>query len=518
MHISHWAERTPDAVAIRMAGSGETRTFVELEHGSNRAAHLLRELGLKRGDVFALWSSNNPQFMEIAWAMQRAGLVMTPIAAKLHASEAAYIINDSGARVVIVDASIGGAAQELAREARALCPTVETFFSIRGELPGLASWEAAAASMPATPIADQSCGRQMIYSSGTTGKPKGVRQPLPTEAFDADGGYEVFHRTMFKPEPGTVFAATAPLYHSGPLAMVMAEMRLGATVLIFEKFDAEAVLAAIQRHRVQRGQYVPTMFTRMLKLPPDVRARYDVSSVRLAIHSAAPCPIEVKQAMIDWWGPVLFEIYGGTENAGSTMIDSHEWLKKPGSVGRGMQGKVHICDENGAELGPNETGLIYFEGGSTFSYLNDPEKTRQARHPRHPDWATFGDIGRVDEDGYLFLSDRRAFMIICGGVNIYPQEAENVLALHPEVADVAVFGVPDPDMGEQVKAAVQPADWAKAGPSLEAELIAYCRTRLASLKCPKSIDFERELPRDAAGKMMKRQLRDRYWQAQPHSG
>jgi acyl-CoA synthetase (AMP-forming)/AMP-acid ligase II len=299
--------------------------------------------------------------------------------------------------------------------------------------------------------------------------------------------------------------------------MVMAEMRLGATVLVFEKFDAEAVLAAIEKHRVQRGQLVPTMFTRMLKLPPEVRARYDVSSLRLAIHSAAPCPIEVKQAMIDWWGPVLFEIYGGTENAGSTMIDSHEWLKKPGSVGRCMQGKLRICGEDGAELDPNETGVIYFEGGATFSYLNDPEKTRQARHPQHPDWATFGDIGRVDEDGYLFLSDRRSFMIICGGVNIYPQEAENVLALHPDVADVAVFGVPDPDMGEQVKAAVQPADWAKAGPKLEAELIAYCRARLASLKCPKSVDFERELPRDATGKMQKRQLRDRYWLARPQA-
>jgi acyl-CoA synthetase (AMP-forming)/AMP-acid ligase II len=253
------------------------------------------------------------------------------------------------------------------------------------------------------------------------------------------------------------------------------------------------------------------MFTRMLKLPDAVRAGYDISSIEVAIHSAAPCPVEVKQAMIDWWGPVLFEIYGGTENAGSTMIDSHEWLKKPGSVGRFGQGAIHICSEAGDELPVGETGLIYFEGGSDFSYYNDPQKTRDARNPAHPTWATFGDIGRVDEDGYLYLSDRRAFMIICGGVNIYPQEAENVLTLHPAVADVAVFGIPDADMGEQVKAVVQPTDGSQAGPRLEAELIAYCRSKLAPLKCPKSIDFEGELPRDPTGKMLKKQLRDRYW-------
>jgi acyl-CoA synthetase (AMP-forming)/AMP-acid ligase II len=515
MHISHWAERTPTAVAIRMAASGEERTFLELDRASNRGAQLLRRLGLRRGEVFAIWSGNSPQFLEIAWAMQRSGLYMTPIAAKLTPAEAAYIINDSGARVVVIDAAIGPAAPAFAQQAAELCPNVEAFFSVRGELPGVDDWEAAAANLPSTPIADQSCGRQMIYSSGTTGRPKGVRQPLPAEAFDADGAYEQFHQATFKSGPGSAFLATAPLYHSGPMAMAMAEMRLGATVVVCEKFDAEAVLAAIETNRVERGQFVPTMFVRMLKLPADTRARYDLSSMRLAIHSAAPCPVEVKRAMIDWWGPVLFEIYGGTENAGSTMIDSHEWLRKPGSVGRVAHGEMHICSEDGAELGPNATGLIYFEGRATFSYLNDPEKTRNARHPLHLDWATLGDIGRVDEDGYLFLSDRRSFMIICGGVNIYPQEAENALALHPAVADVAVFGVPDPDMGEQVKAVVQPADWSAAGPALEAELISYCRTQLASLKCPKSVDFERELPRDPTGKMMKRLLRDRYWPAGP---
>jgi acyl-coenzyme A synthetase/AMP-(fatty) acid ligase len=369
--------------------------------------------------------------------------------------------------------------------------------------------------MPGTPIADQSGGATMIHSSGTTGKPKGVRQPLPTEPFDEENFYQKFHRAIFNTEPNSAFMVTAPLYHTGPLSMVMADLRMGGTALVFEKFDAEKVLEAIEKHQVRRAQFVPTMFTRMLKLPDEVRARYDVSSMKAAMHSAAPCPVEVKRAMIEWWGPVLYEIYGGTENAGSTLIDSHAWLAKPGSVGRMMQGKVHVCAEDGTELGAGETGLLYFEGGSDFSYLNDPDKTRDSRHPVHLHWATFGDIGRVDADGYIFLSDRRAFMIICGGVNIYPQEAENLLTLHPKVADVAVFGVPDPDMGEQVKAVVQPTEWAQAGPELEAELIAYCRGQLASLKCPRSIDFERELPRDPTGKMMKRELRERYWRKAP---
>jgi acyl-CoA synthetase (AMP-forming)/AMP-acid ligase II len=296
------------------------------------------------------------------------------------------------------------------------------------------------------------------------------------------------------------------------MLMTMSEQQFGATILLLEKFDPELLLASVEKYRATRAQFVPTMFSRMLKLPDEVRGRYDVSSLQFVIHSAAPCPAEVKRQMIEWWGPILFEIYGGTENAGATVIDSHEWLRKPGSVGRAFHSTIHICDEAGDELPVGETGVIYFEGGSDFSYYNDPEKTKDARNPKNPKWRTFGDIGRVDEDGYLFLSDRRAFMIIAGGVNIYPQEAENVLILHPAVQDVAVFGVPDPDMGEQVKAVVQPVDWSKAGPALEAELIAYCRQHLAGLKCPKSVDFEHNLPRDITGKMMKRELRARYWQ------
>jgi acyl-coenzyme A synthetase/AMP-(fatty) acid ligase len=509
MHIKDWAARTPDSPALIMAGTGETVTFAQMEAASNRGARLLRSLGLQRGDAFALWSTNNARFHEITWAMQRSGLYMTPPASKLKAPEAAYIVNDCGARVLIVDAAVAGS-EDMVREAAALCPKVEKIYAICGDLPGVERWEDATARMPATPIPDQSAGRPMIYSSGTTGRPKGVRMPLSDLPFDTPP--YVIYAEHFPVEAGTAFVATAPMYHVGTLLMTLSEQQCGATIILMEKFDPEALLATVDKYKPQRAQFVPTMFSRLLKLPAEVRAKYDVSSLKLAIHSAAPCPVAVKRQMIDWWGPILFDIYGGTENAGATVIDSHEWLRKPGSVGRAFHSTLHICSEEGDELPVGETGLIYFEGGSDFSYYNDPEKTKDARNPKNTLWRTFGDIGHVDEDGYLFLSDRRAFMIIAGGVNIYPQEAENALIVHPAVHDVAVFGVPDPDMGEQVKAVVQLADPSKAGPAMEAELIAYCKSQLATLKCPKSIDFEESLPRDITGKMMKRELRARYWE------
>lgn len=511
MHIAHWAKVQPDAPAIILAGTGETVTFRELEDNANRGAQLLRALGLKRGDVFALWSGNNPCFLEIAASMSRSGLYMVPIAAKLQAGEAAYIIRDSGAKLLIVDAGLKHAA-ELVANLVALCPNVAKAYAIRGDLPGLERWEHAIAAMPAELIPDPSAGQQMMYSSGTTGQPKGVQRPLSDAAHDAPSGFAMLMQHRYQSRPGTTFLVSAPLYHSGPFAMALTELNIGATVLIFPHFDAEGMLAGIARYRPERGQFVPTMFVRLLKLPAETRARYDLSSLRHAIHSAGPCPIEVKRQMIGWWGPVFDEIYGGTENVGSTMIDSHEWLQKPGSVGKAFGSVIHICGEAGDELPVGETGTIWFEGATGFRYRGDPEKTRGTFHPLHSGWATFGDIGRVDEDGYLFLSDRKAFMIICGGVNIYPQEVEDLLTLHPAVADVAVFGVPDADMGEQVKAVVAPADWGKAGPELEAELIAFCKASLATLKCPSSVDFARELSRDEGGKLAKKALRARYWE------
>ena len=510
VHPAHWAALHPEAPAIVMAGSGETVTFRQMEDAANRGARLLRLLGLKHGDVFALWSANNARMIEIAWSMNRAGLYLVPIAGKLLAGEAAYIVDDSGARVVIIDAGLPHA-RDMVERFSALCPRIEHAFALGGDLPGLARWEHAVAAMPADPLPDPVMGMPMIYSSGTTGRPKGVWRALPDKPYDAANPFAALMAQRYGVKPGGLFVISAPLYHTGPISIAMAALCLGAAVLLFEKFDAEEMLEAIDRHRPQGGQFVPTMFIRLLKLPSEVRAKYDVSSLKVAIHSAAPCPVEVKRAMIEWWGPVLEEIYGGTENVGSTMIGSAEWLTRPGSVGRSAAGSMHICDEEGRELPPGEIGTIYFGSAMPFEYKGDPDKTLGVRHPDQPGWATFGDIGHVDADGYLFLSDRKAFMVISGGVNIYPQETENVLALHPAVADVAAFGIPDPDLGERIMAVVQPADPARAGPEFEAELIAFCRERLAGMKCPRNIDFADTLGRDPAGKIAKHALRARYW-------
>ena len=371
MHIKDWAERMPDTPALIMAGSGETVTFAQMEARSNQGAHLLRSLGLTRGDAFALWSTNNARFHEITWAMQRSGLYMTPIASKLKAGEAAYIVGDCGARVLIVDAAVAHAA-DLVQRASELIPQVEKIYSIGGELPGVESWEAARDKMPTTPIPDESSGRPMIYSSGTTGRPKGVRMPLSDDPIDTPPF--VMYNDIAPVRPGTAFVATAPMYHVGTLLMTLSEQQLGATIILLEKFDPELLLKTVDKYKPERSQYVPTMFWRMLKLPQEVRDRYDMSSLKLAIHSAAPCPVPVKHQMIEWWGPILFDIYGGTENAGATVITSHEWLKKPGSVGKRPEllGSK-ILDEQGDECPPNVAGTIYHQlpPGGGFTYYKD---------------------------------------------------------------------------------------------------------------------------------------------------
>jgi fatty-acyl-CoA synthase len=352
----------------------------------------------------------------------------------------------------------------------------------------------------------------MLYSSGTTGRPKGVRPPLPDRQVDepGDGMVAVFGDRIGL-GPDTVFLSPAPLYHAAPLRLCATVQALCGTVVVLERFDAEGALAAIERYRVTHGQWVPTMFVRMLKLPAEVRDRHDLSSLRIAVHAAAPCPAEVKQRMLDWWGPILHEYYSSTEVAGMTWIGPEEWRSHPGSVGRPILGVVHICDDDGRELPTGVVGTVYFERDARpFEYHNDPVKTRGAEHPAHPNWTTVGDIGRLDQDGFLYLTDRRAFMIISGGVNIYPQEVEDVLALHPAVADVAVIGVPDPEMGERVLAVVTPAAGATPGSELERELISYVRDRIASYKAPRSVDFVDELPRTPTGKLVKTLLRDRY--------
>jgi acyl-CoA synthetase (AMP-forming)/AMP-acid ligase II len=383
-------------------------------------------------------------------------------------------------------------------------------FALGGEQPGYATWNTIAAAQPATPIADERAGIDMLYSSGTTGRPKGIYKPLPENPdINALSSLGQRTRTVFKMDEHTVYLSPAPLYHAAPLRFTMAIQELGGTVVVMEHFDAEEALALIERYKVTASQWVPTHFVRLLKLPEDVRTRYDLLTHRLAIHAAAPCPVPVKKDMIGWWGPILHEYYGGSESVGFTSIESDEWLTHPGSVGQAKIGFIRICDENDEPLPTGETGVVYFEGGPKFAYHNDPEKTAQA-YNRHG-WATLGDIGWQDEEGYLYLTDRKSFMIISGGVNIYPQEIENLIVTHPKVADVAVIGAPDPEMGEKVIAIIQPLDWADATQAFADELRNWTRARLSGVKTPRQIDFLAELPRHPTGKLYKRLLRDKYW-------
>lgn len=500
------AQRIPDKPAVVMAGSGRTTTYRELDENSAALARVLHDAGLRRGDVVALLSDNAPECFEVYWAAMRSGLYLTGINNHLSADEVAYIVADSGARALVVSAELGDLAVQVVRKA----PDVRHRYAFGGAVPGCADYRGAIAEAGER-LSEQPRGAEMLYSSGTTGKPKGVRLPLPDHDVEQPDVLVPLFQRMYGFEANDVYLSPAPIYHAAPLRWSGVFHSLGATVVMMEKFDAERALAAIDEHRVTVTQMVPTMFVRMLKLPDPVRTGYDVSSLRVAVHAAAPCPIEVKQKMIDWWGPILHEYYGSTEGNGITFIDTEQWRRKPGSVGRSALGPVHICDDNGAELPAGQVGLVYFERAELpFRYHNDPDKTRAAQHPDHPNWTAIGDVGYVDEDGYLFLTDRKSFMIISGGVNIYPQEVEDVLALHPKVQDVAVIGVPDPEMGEQVKAVVQAAPAIETGEALQRELIDYVRDRIAHYKAPRSVDFAAELPRTSTGKLVKRALRDQY--------
>ncbi len=506
------AVTTPDKPAVVMAGSGETLTYARLEERSTRLAAHLRGLGLRRGDVVALLTDNRPQASEVYWACQRAGLYVTAVNWHLTPAEATYVVGDCGATVLIASAALG----DLARAVLAGTPGVRTALAYAGTVEGFGDYEAALAAADPVPPADQPRGGDLLYSSGTTGRPKGIKPALPDRQVTEPGDrLTTVFGGLYGFGPDTVYLSPAPIYHAAPLRFVGMVQALGGTVVMMESFDAEAALAAIERFRVTHSQWVPTMFVRMLKLPEEVRRRYDVSSLRCAVHAAAPCPVEVKRAMIDWWGPVLYEYYASTEASGGTFIDSAQWLAKPGSVGHdGVMGTVHIVGEDGADLGPGEVGVVYFEREELpFSYHGDPAATAAAQHPDHPTWTTVGDMGYLDEDRFLFLTDRQSFMIISGGVNIYPREVEDVLVLHPAVADVAVIGVPDEEMGEAVKAVVQLADGVEPSDGLAADLVGYARDRLAHYKCPASVDFVGQLPRTPTGKLRKHVLRRDYWPA-----
>jgi acyl-CoA synthetase (AMP-forming)/AMP-acid ligase II len=406
---------------------------------------------------------------------------------------------------VFIDASMA----DLSGKITEANPGVDVHVVVGGSLPGWRSYDdALGAAGDAPPASD---GSEMLYSSGTTGRPKAVRRTLPT---DGEGSWAQkvlqFALTQrYSMTHSSVYLSPAPLYHAAGVNYTMAVHRVGAASILMRKFDAEAVLRLIETHRVTHAQFVPTMFVRMLKLPEAVRRSYDVSSLQCVIHAAAPCPMDVKHQMMKWFGPIIHEYYGGTEGFAGTIIGPDEWLAHPGSVGRPFSG-VHVVGDDGVELPVGESGELYFEGGPAFEYFKDPEKTASVYNERG--WRSLGDMGYVDQDGYLYLTDRSTFMIVSGGVNIYPQEAENLLVMHPKLVDAAVFGVPNDEFGEEVKAVVQPVDGVAGGPALEAELIEYCRAHLAGYKCPRTIEFEPELPRDPNGKLYKRRIRERYWQ------
>lgn len=493
--------RRGDTVAVVMVGSGSSRTYAELDERSTRLARVFEEAGLVAGDHVAVLLQNGLEYFDAVWAALRSGLYLTPINWHLGPAEAGYILEDCEAKALITSASMADVAGNLAAHADRL----ELRLSVGGGVPGYDDLEQALDRVPGHPRCDEREGQLMLYSSGTTGWPKGILPPLPRSPFGAaKGGITPVASGLYGLGASSVYLSTAPLYHAAPLGWTTAAHRLGATVVAMERFDAAQALDAIERHAVTHAQFVPTHLIRMLQLPAEVRASVDLSSLQKVIHAAAPCPVPVKHQMIEWVGPIVDEYYGGSEAFGYCNITSDEWLRRPGSVGRSMLGAVHIVDETGAEVGPGETGQVWFDAVGRFDYHNDPEKTRSATDPRG--WATYGDVGHVDREGYLYLTDRASNMIISGGVNIYPQEAENVLAVHPEVHDVAVLGVPDPEMGERVKAFVVAKRPPDDPEDLAAALIGHCRSQIAHYKCPRELVFVDELPRLESGKLLKRRL------------
>ncbi len=505
MHPIHHARTMPDKVAYIMAATGESVTYGELDQRANQGAQLFRSLGLKRGDAVAVFMDNSPRYYEILYATERAGLYITCISSKLTAGEIEYIVGDCGAKVLIAGKSLAG----VATEAAAALPGVKLYMC-DGVVPPFESFKDARAAFPTTMIDDPSPGMTMLYSSGTTGRPKGVRRPLPEGGVgETPGPLMMLLVGLYGSTPDSVYLSPAPLYHAAPLGWSAGMLQLGGTVVVMEKFDPETALKYIEQYKITVAQWVPTHFVRMLKLPDEVRAKYDVSSLQAVFHAAAPCPVPVKEQMISWWGPIIHEYYAGTEGNGLTAINSEEWLAHKGSVGKGLTAEVKICDEDGNPLPPRQEGGVYFAGGGAYEYHNDPKKTAEAKNQHG--WTTLGDVGWLDEEGFLYLTDRKSFMIISGGVNIYPQEIENLLVTHPKVADVAVVGAPDDEMGEKVVAVIQPANWAEAGDALAAELNEFVRANLSGVKRPRQIDFMEQLPRHDTGKIYKRLIRDAYW-------
>ncbi|MEH6476451.1 MAG: AMP-binding protein [Sneathiella sp.] len=506
MHIRDFAISHPEKAAVIMATTGKTITYKELDERSNKLAQYFRSMGLQIGDHIAFLLENNDKFHEVCWGAQRAGLYFTAISSRLSPDEAAYIVNDCGAELFITSHGKKDIAEGIASN----LPHVKTKLMMNGTVQGYASYEETIEPFPNAPLADECEGADMLYSSGTTGKPKGVKPtevglPIDTE----DNLYNVL-QNLYGFDSDVTYLSPAPLYHAAPLRYNMRVQRFGGTCVVMEYFDAEDYLRLVEKFKITHSQLVPTMFIRMLKLPDTVRLKYDVSSLRLAIHAAAPCPLEVKKQMFSWWGPILHEYYGGTEGNGYCTTGPEEWLAHPGTVGKAVIGNLHIVGDAGDELPVGETGTIYFSDSKDFVYHNDPERTAESYNDKG--WSTLGDVGYMDQEGYLYLTDRKSFMIISGGVNIYPQEIEDLLISHPKIYDVAVFGVPNDDFGEEVKAVVQPVDMALASSAFADEIMKFCKDNISRVKCPKSVEFMAELPRHPTGKLYKRLLRDKYWE------
>jgi long-chain acyl-CoA synthetase len=498
------AQAHPDKAAYVMARTGEVVSYRELVERSRRCARLMRDLGARHGTSVAILMENHHRYLEIAWAAQRSGLRYTGISNRLTADEVAYILRDSASRILFASA----ATADVARAAAAAAPEVAARVAVDPGVSGFDPYDDLIAAVPAAPLDDEREGADFLYSSGTTGRPKAISIGLPLDPIGTPPAIVGLFRRLYGFGEDTVYLSPAPLYHAAPLRFSMTVHRLGGTTVIIDRFEASSCLELIERHRVTHVQMVPTMFVRLLRLPEEQRRRFDLSSLRAVIHAAAPCPPEVKAQMIDWLGPIVHEYYSATEIYLLTAIDSEDWLAHRGSVGRPLIGTAHIRDDDGRELPPGTPGVVWSEGGGAFEYHNDSEKTAASRNEHG--WTTVGDIGYLDEEGYLYLTDRKADMIISGGVNIYPQEAENVLVTHPAVADAAVFGIPHDDLGEVVKAVVELLPTDRPPGEVEAELLAYCHERLAKYKCPRSIDFAEALPRHPTGKLYKRLLRDRY--------
>ncbi|WP_261555258.1 acyl-CoA synthetase [Frankia tisae] len=497
-----------DRLAVVMADGSAQRTFGELERHSRKVAHLLAGYGLRHGDHVAILLPNRPEYFEAAWGAQRSGLYWTPVNWHLTAEETAHIVDDCGARVLFTSAELAPIVKRVRESAAALEHIVMIDAGPADIAEGIVDYRAALAGQPDSEPADQAEGIYMFYSSGTTGRPKGIEPALPLNPYGTGLAIDQAMVGSFGFGPDSVYLCPAPLYHAAPTGWSTATQRLGGTVILMERFDPSEALRAIERYRVTHVQVVPTMFVRLLKLPAAQRTAFDLSSLRLVVHAAAPCPPEVKQQVIDWLGPIVFEYYAGSEGGGMCALTSQEWLTHRGSVGRAVIGVVHIVGEDGAELPVGEIGRVYFESPTRMEYHNDPERTAAAYDDRG--WLTLGDLGHLDADGYLYLADRRTDLVISGGVNIYPQEIENALILHPAVADVAVIGVPDAEMGQRLLAVVQPAAEAVAGPELAAELQAFGRERLAGFKVPRTVEFVEELPRLPTGKLQRVRLRERY--------